>query len=203
MEKDTKGKLIVAALPLFSQKGYAGVSIRELAEAAGVNSASISYYFGGKDGLYEAVLKTLFSQLDTLMEGERQETIEPQAFAHEFAVRVMVLHKHNPYLVRYIHMEMFHPSRFFDTIIKEQLKKLFRFLCGGIEQAIAAGEFRSDLDVGFAAFSLSAVINMYYIVAPMRQRVMQRNDEELAYVEQAVDLFLNGARRKDYENTNT
>ena len=70
MDKDTKSKLIEAAIPLFPQKGYAGVSIREIADAAGVNSASISYYFGGKEGLYEAVLESIFSQIDVIVDSD-------------------------------------------------------------------------------------------------------------------------------------
>lgn len=43
-----------AALRLFANRGYARTSTRELAEAASVNVAAISYYFGDKAGLYKA-----------------------------------------------------------------------------------------------------------------------------------------------------
>ena len=46
--------LLLTALRLFSEKGFAKTSIRNIAEAAGVNLASISYYFGDKAGLYTA-----------------------------------------------------------------------------------------------------------------------------------------------------
>lgn len=46
---------MAAGLRLFAQQGYAKTSTRELAEAAQVNVASISYYFGDKAGLYRAV----------------------------------------------------------------------------------------------------------------------------------------------------
>jgi AcrR family transcriptional regulator len=52
---EARDRLLRAALPLFAAKGFAKTSIREIAASAGVNIASISYYFGDKAGLYRAV----------------------------------------------------------------------------------------------------------------------------------------------------
>jgi AcrR family transcriptional regulator len=51
----SRERLLQAGLRLFAQQGYARTSTRELAEAAQVNVAAISYYFGDKAGLYRAV----------------------------------------------------------------------------------------------------------------------------------------------------
>ncbi|WP_395059397.1 CerR family C-terminal domain-containing protein [Polaromonas sp.] len=47
--------LLLAALRLFAEKGFAKTSTREIAQAAGANVAAISYYFGDKAGLYRSV----------------------------------------------------------------------------------------------------------------------------------------------------
>ena len=52
--EDTRERLLLAALRLFANHGYSNTSTRELAEAASVNVAAISYYFGDKAGLYRA-----------------------------------------------------------------------------------------------------------------------------------------------------
>ena len=49
-------KILLAALGLFSKKGYAATSVRDVAGAADVNLAAISYHFGDKAGLYRAAL---------------------------------------------------------------------------------------------------------------------------------------------------
>ena len=65
MEYSDKQKQIMStAERLFSEKGYEGTSVRDIAEEAGVNIAMISYYFGSKEKLMEALfeqrnLKTL------------------------------------------------------------------------------------------------------------------------------------------------
>jgi TetR/AcrR family transcriptional regulator, regulator of cefoperazone and chloramphenicol sensitivity len=50
-----RAHLLLAALRLFSEKGFTKTSIRDIAHAAGANVAAISYYFGDKAGLYRAV----------------------------------------------------------------------------------------------------------------------------------------------------
>jgi AcrR family transcriptional regulator len=52
---EARNRLLDAALPLFAEHGFAKTSTREIAQAAQVNVASISYYFGDKEGLYRAV----------------------------------------------------------------------------------------------------------------------------------------------------
>lgn len=52
----TRSRILDAALQLFSQGGYDKVSVRDIAQAAQVNLAAISYHFGGKPGLYRAAL---------------------------------------------------------------------------------------------------------------------------------------------------
>jgi TetR/AcrR family transcriptional regulator len=51
----TKRKLLDAALSEFAANGYDGARVGEIAARAGVNKQLISYYFGGKEGLYRAM----------------------------------------------------------------------------------------------------------------------------------------------------
>ncbi|HSZ53991.1 MAG TPA: CerR family C-terminal domain-containing protein [Caulobacteraceae bacterium] len=50
--EEARLRIVAAAIPLFSHKGYDGVSTREIAARAGVRPAALQYYFGGKEGLY-------------------------------------------------------------------------------------------------------------------------------------------------------
>jgi TetR/AcrR family transcriptional regulator, regulator of cefoperazone and chloramphenicol sensitivity len=52
--EEPRHRLLHSGLRLFAAQGYSKTSTRELAEAAGVNVAAISYYFGDKAGLYRA-----------------------------------------------------------------------------------------------------------------------------------------------------
>lgn len=53
---NVRQRLLDAALQLFSTKGYAATSVRELVEAAGVTKPVLYYYFKNKEGLYLALM---------------------------------------------------------------------------------------------------------------------------------------------------
>ncbi|SDK93250.1 transcriptional regulator, TetR family [Glycomyces sambucus] len=51
----SRARLLAAALDEFAAKGYAGARVTDIADRAGVNRQLITYYFGGKRGLYRAL----------------------------------------------------------------------------------------------------------------------------------------------------
>lgn len=63
--EDTRRRLIDAAIEAFGTNGYDGTSTRMLAEHADVTLPSIQYYFGGKEGLYRAVIDDIVASLDS------------------------------------------------------------------------------------------------------------------------------------------
>lgn len=57
MARSTRDKILLTAETLFAEKGFDGVSVREITARARSNVASVNYYFGSKKGLYLAVFK--------------------------------------------------------------------------------------------------------------------------------------------------
>ena len=53
--KSVQDRLLNSAEELFCEHGFEGTSIRDIAALAGCNIASVNYYFGGKQQLYEQV----------------------------------------------------------------------------------------------------------------------------------------------------
>jgi len=62
-KEDTRNRLLDAAEALFCEKGFEGVSVRELTAAAGCNLAAVNYYFGGKDKLYAEMFRRQFEMM--------------------------------------------------------------------------------------------------------------------------------------------
>lgn len=61
-EPSTRQRLLDVAQRQFLDRGYNGVSVRDLTEAAGVNVASINYHFSGKQNLYREALALILGR---------------------------------------------------------------------------------------------------------------------------------------------
>lgn len=61
MAKDTREKILAAALDMFSQYGFAGTNIRELAGSLGMGKSSMYRHFESKEELWNALLDELIA----------------------------------------------------------------------------------------------------------------------------------------------
>jgi AcrR family transcriptional regulator len=67
-----KERLLDAAERLFAQRGFHGVSLRDITQTAGVDVALVAYHFGGKRELFTAV----FERRAEVLNRERLELLE-------------------------------------------------------------------------------------------------------------------------------
>jgi len=58
---DTKAHILKQAMQLFAQKGYAGVSMRDLAKASGIGVSGVYHHFPDKKTLYLETVQEAFS----------------------------------------------------------------------------------------------------------------------------------------------
>lgn len=70
---DTRTQLVQAGRALFAELGYEGASIRDITRQAGANLGAVTYHFGSKEALYEAVIASIAEPLrDRLAEAAQQ-----------------------------------------------------------------------------------------------------------------------------------
>ena len=61
MAKDTKARILGAALEMFSQRGYAGTNIRELTASLGLGKSSMYRHFESKEEIWDALLDEMIA----------------------------------------------------------------------------------------------------------------------------------------------
>ncbi len=81
-ESHARSRLVAAATELFTTRGYAATSVREIVEKAGVTKPVLYYYFQSKEGLYLEIMQEIETLLKSALDrmaatgGTARERIE-------------------------------------------------------------------------------------------------------------------------------
>ena len=84
---DTRARIQAVAVELFSEHGYEGTSLREIAERLGVTKAALYYHFKSKEDIIRSLVDDYFGQVDALVDWARQQPRTP-------AVRAEILRRY-------------------------------------------------------------------------------------------------------------
>lgn len=137
----TRQRLLEAGIEAFARFGPEEVGIRRLAAAAGVNSAALSYYFGGKDGYYRAVLRYLADGVGAIIRrsavaarGDPAEPLSPEAarealraFLRRFVVTVLTEPRAEA-TAAIVWRELLRPSEGFEIIYARLIRPVHEIL---------------------------------------------------------------------------
>ncbi len=93
MAKKSKARILDVAVAEFAAHGFAGARVSRIASASSTNKQLIYYYFGSKEGLYQAVLERVY---DEVLEAEKAV---PRDLEHDL-LYWMDFHNAHPYLLR-------------------------------------------------------------------------------------------------------
>ena len=80
---NAKDRILEAALKLFANKGFDAVSVREICKLAEVNLCLVSYYFGGKQELYNAIIDYLIEKQTDFAKTFINFSIEPHTLCKQ------------------------------------------------------------------------------------------------------------------------
>jgi TetR/AcrR family transcriptional regulator len=140
----TREALLDAARAEFAAQGLAGARVSEIAARAGVNKQLISYYFGGKEGLYQAIIDRWHEQEEQLS--------EPGISLAELAWRYLEVGHRQPDLQRLFIRESI------DQDVGEVAHDPDAQELQDLRARQAAGEIAEELDPAFVLMVLQATV---------------------------------------------
>jgi len=183
---EARNRLLDAALVLFGEKGFAKTSTREIALAAQVNIAAISYYFGDKAGLYRAVfidqrcnphvppetLEGEYLSLQQVLTGMMRGFVEPLKQGH-LMQQCMKLH----------FREMLEPTGVWQEEIDTNIKPAHMALVNALCRHLAVTE--PDDDIHRLAFSMAGLGMMLHVAGDVFSAIRP----QLVASHEALDLY--------------
>ena len=158
IKKDnTEEKILAAAQIVFVKKGMDGARMQEIANEASINKALLHYYFRTKEKLFEAIFRTVFSQIlpdiKTFIVADKSIEVKLELFIDKY---ICLLQK-NPYLPTFILREINRDPGILVSIFRElgfNPKALFSMF----EKEMDAGKIRKmdprDLMINILGLSI-------------------------------------------------
>jgi TetR/AcrR family transcriptional regulator len=193
LDDRAKERLLAAARPLFQERGFDRTSVRDIARAAGANSAAVSYYFGGKEGLYRAVLEEVWTELEGHFAKFMPENRRPMERIEGFVRGLFAFHAANPSLIRFINRELADPTPCFESVIVPHVERVAGILRASVFEAVADGDLREGTDPSIAALLLASMSNYLFLVGPVARRLILEPQQNLADLPDAIiSLFRKG-----------
>lgn len=187
---DTADRIMEAATPLFADRGFAGVSVRELLDAANIsNVGAISYYFNGKEGLYTAILKKQFDTNLKLAAFINNTPASPVEKLKEAIQAIAAVHQRSPYTLKLIFNEISNPTCCFDAI-KEPVNRLQSFLQSILREGVAQGYFRPDTDPGCVALAIYGMIQLAFLNPNFSDNLLPDRDDKYDYYIAHINEYL-------------
>lgn len=140
--------ILDAAEKLFASHGFHGTSVRDIAHEADVNIAMISYYFGSKEKLIEAIfLKRIYTWkqvLEGLLSDSSQSFIDRfDSLIETYVVRIMK----NPCFNLMMMRAQIQVDMTVNDLIHQNKKEVFEVISAFINEGQTSGIFNKDIDI--------------------------------------------------------
>lgn len=147
--------ILRAAEEHFALKGFYGARVNEVADAAAINKRMIYEYFGDKEQLYEAVLKTVYKRMADAEEAVIRQNYHGVRLVEEVVSMYFDFLQANPGFVAILLWENLNRAQNIKHIAKGSISRpTSEVLREELRQGQKEGLFRQNLDVEQTVISL-------------------------------------------------
>ena len=135
-------KIMNAAMGVFSEMGYSGARIDEIAKRAGVNKAMIYYRIGDKNTLYTEVIRSLFGEIASAVQNNISENADSEEKLKLYIRGITRTIAKHPYLPGIMMRELASGGRNIHEIVAEDFARILAIPGGILSDGIKKGIFR-------------------------------------------------------------
>jgi len=133
---------------LFAEKGFDGTSIRDIAKQANINIAMVSYYFGSKEKMLEALIYSRISDMKLQLESLSKEAISPVEKINKLIELYIHRINKNKGIYQILHFELTSKKREIDLKSFAEVKKQnFEIIKKIIVEGQEKGIFKKDINL--------------------------------------------------------
>ena len=187
--------ILSAGVRLFAEQGFDGVSMRGVAQAAGVSKANIYHHFNSKEALYLAILQSSAAEtaalVENLADGEGSFDGRLKEFSKAYQHHLFDRHLSSRLLLREaLSGDEEKSKKIADQVVGNVFRRMISILCTGQE----AGVLRDDLDPALCAFLLMGANAFFFQAQGILKHFPEAGcaREGDCFSDGMVDVLLNG-----------
>ena len=193
---ERRAAIIAAAINLFAEKGFRGVTTRELAQAVGVSEPVLYDHFPSKRDLYNALMDSMAASSRELF-GNRympkdDGTRSDRDFFIGVASTIIEWHERNPAYVRLFLFSALEGHELGERFFHRHSSTFLDELAGCIRSRIESGRFR-PVDPTLAAYHFMGIVGHHGVNCAMAEKG-KPTTPRTEVIESIVDLFLKGVQ---------
>lgn len=187
-------QIVEAAAQVFAEKGYAGATTKEIAEAADMGESTLYNYFGSKRDILLAIAGEIETLSETILQ-EAGELKDHNAIAQMLVKAIDLFEERMPF-ARTLFTEAWLDDTIFQEFVVGRLGGVHQQLAAYIARQVAAGVFR-PVDTALCA---QIALGMFgSLVLPILRGItpMPSPGERQVLASAVVDIFLDGIRVRE------
>lgn len=165
----SREEILEAAGLLFSRKGIAETTVREIAAASGQNIALVSYYFGSKEGLVEAVVQGFMEAFREKIP-PRSENLEPSQRAVQIIDLLCTAIRENEHSWKVTFRLLLDDSTESRAVLKRQLLATI-MATFGLDIHSVSGEMAPGLPWFISGPALSSMVFSHFLFKPLIREI--------------------------------
>lgn len=171
---DTRTRILLAAGPVFAEKGYQAATVRDICQSAGVNVASVNYHFGDKEGLYletvTAARKMRAEQVPLpIWSADTPTETKLTDYIRTLLTRMVALQE-APWQVRLMMREVLQPTSACRELVQDYFRPQFELLLSILDEVLPADTPRPRREQ--IAFSVIAQCFFYRVAGDVIRLVV-------------------------------
>lgn len=192
----TKADVLKVAQEEFAEKGLAGARVDEIADRTKTTKRAIYYYFGGKEGLYVAVLEKVYGNIREVESGLNLDAFEPREAIRKLVEATFDYQEAHADFIRLVSIENIHKAQYLarSKSIRKLNSSVIETLGSIVERGQRAGVFRhridsTDLHMLISALCFFRVSNRHTFKHIFQRDLLARATRE-RYRQMAGDVIL-------------
>jgi AcrR family transcriptional regulator len=189
----TTRRILKAAATIFSEVGFAGARVDQIAKCAGVNKATIYYHIGDKQALYARVIHNLFGDAADRFEHNISKVQSPVEKLKSFIRTVVDTVERHPELAAIMLREQASGGRDFPEMVAQDLASLIGILTSILQEGTKKGVFIESVPIIVHMMIIGTIV-FFKMSSPIRAKFAS-----LADAQQPINSDLKGNAADEIE----